>query len=121
VVISEKTKAAINQIVRGILFEPNKSIIKNESYDDLDKLSLILNENVLARLTIEGHTDNLGSSEKNLTLSQLRAEAVYNYLVSKGADKSKIFAVGYGDTKPIANNKTPQGRTKNRRVELILY
>lgn len=119
--MSTETKTAIKQIVKGILFEPSKAQIKSESFDDLDKLALILKDNKAARLTIEGHTDNLGDAEKNLLLSQQRADAVLNYLADKGIDKSKVFAVGYGDTKPIAPNTTPKGRAKNRRVELVLY
>ena len=119
--MSTETKTAIQQIVKGILFEPNKALIKSESFDDLDKLAQILKENKAARLTIEGHTDNLGDTEKNLLLSQQRADAVLYYLAEKGIDKSKVFAVGYGDTKPIAPNTTTKGRAKNRRVELVLY
>ncbi|MCX6185553.1 MAG: OmpA family protein [Bacteroidetes bacterium] len=119
--MTNETKIAIKQIVKGILFEPSKANIKSESYDDLDKLANILNENKAARLTIEGHTDNLGDTEKNLLLSQQRADAVLNYLIEKGIDKTKVFAVGYGDTKPISPNTTPKGRAKNRRVDLVLY
>jgi outer membrane protein OmpA-like peptidoglycan-associated protein len=119
--MSTETKTVIKQIVKGILFEPSKAQIKSESFDDLDKLALLLKDNKAARLTIEGHTDNLGDTEKNLLLSQQRADAVLNYLANKGIDKSKVFAVGYGDTKPIVPNNTPKGRAKNRRVELVLY
>jgi outer membrane protein OmpA-like peptidoglycan-associated protein len=116
-----ETKTAIKQILIGILFETGKAQIKAESFDDLDKLSQILKDNKAARLTIEGHTDNLGDPEKNLLLSQQRADAVLAYLIEKGIDKSKVFAVGYGDSKPIASNTNAKGRAKNRRVELVLY
>ncbi|HNQ00543.1 MAG TPA: OmpA family protein, partial [Bacteroidia bacterium] len=71
-----------------------------------------------AKLSVEGHTDNTGNPEKNVTLSQKRCESVKNYLVSKGIDANRLTATGYGDTRPIADNKTADGRAKNRRVEL---
>ena len=69
------------------------------------------------KLNIDGHTDNVGSPEKNITLSQSRAEIVKNYLTTKSVDGSKLTTTGFGQTKPIADNKTAEGRAKNRRVE----
>jgi len=70
---------------------------------------------------VEGHTDNVGDDASNFTLSQKRSEAVREYVISKGIDESRISARGYGETKPIADNKTPEGRALNRRVEVKLY
>jgi outer membrane protein OmpA-like peptidoglycan-associated protein len=76
-----------------------------------------MNDNPSYLLGIEGHTDNTGDKTKNLTLSQKRADAVKNYLVKKGIDASRLTAKGFGDTVPVADNKTADGRAKNRRVE----
>ena len=71
------------------------------------------------KLTIEGHTDNVGNPAANRTLSEQRAAAVKTYLVSKGIDAARIETAGLGDTKPDAPNTTPEGRQQNRRVELV--
>ena len=72
-------------------------------------------------LKLGGHTDGVGSENANMKLSKDRAEAIKVYLVSQGANGSKIEAVGYGETQPIASNKTDAGRQQNRRVEFTLY
>jgi outer membrane protein OmpA-like peptidoglycan-associated protein len=69
------------------------------------------------RVSIEGHTDNVGKESTNLRLSQKRAEAVRDYLVSKGISPTRLEAVGYGPTKPLMSNKTKRGKAKNRRTE----
>jgi OOP family OmpA-OmpF porin len=68
------------------------------------------------KITIEGHTDNVGGKADNQKLSQARADTVKNAIVAAGVDASRLSAVGYGDTKPIADNKTDEGRAQNRRV-----
>jgi outer membrane protein OmpA-like peptidoglycan-associated protein len=77
----------------------------------------VLKEHTSVRLQIEGHTDNAGPAEQNRTLSQQRADAVRQYMIDKGIDGSRLTAVGFGPDKPVADNKTPDGRAKNRRVE----
>jgi outer membrane protein OmpA-like peptidoglycan-associated protein len=74
-------------------------------------------ENPAYLLDINGHTDNVGDSNKNKTLSQNRANAVMNYLVSKGVASNRLKATGFGDTMPVGDNKTTAGKAKNRRVE----
>ena len=70
---------------------------------------------------IEGHTDNVGTPEHNMDLSQRRAESVVNYLVEKfGIDRSRLTAKGYGETRPVADNSTDEGKQKNRRIEAII-
>ena len=72
------------------------------------------------RIRIEGHTDDVGGHKKNQELSQLRAEAVRNYLIKKGIEPDRLQAIGYGDTRPLDNRKTNEARAKNRRVEFII-
>lgn len=102
---------------KGINFETGKTIITKDSYKNLDILVEMLTLYKEAFVDIEGHTDNVGKSEANKKLSQGRADAVKAYLVSKGIDESRLTAIGYGDEKPVADNKTAAGKAKNRRVD----
>ncbi|HEV7620647.1 MAG TPA: OmpA family protein, partial [Flavisolibacter sp.] len=108
----------ITQIASKIFFETNSDKLKVASLVQLDELAVILNRYPEAKLIIEGHTDDVGTDEYNITLSQKRTESVKKYLVSKGISESRLTAIGYGESKPIADNKTSIGRAKNRRVEL---
>lgn len=108
----------ITLIAGKIYFETNSDKLKLISYSNLDDLVQILNRYPGVNLTIEGHTDDVGNDAYNQTLSQKRTESVKSYLESKGISGSRLTAVGYGKTRPIASNKTAQGRAKNRRVEL---
>ena len=76
--------------------------------------------NPTLRLSVEGHSDNMGKPASNLSLSQKRAEAVKNYLAQNGIDANRLEAKGFGQEKPVADNSTPEGRAANRRVELKL-
>jgi outer membrane protein OmpA-like peptidoglycan-associated protein len=69
---------------------------------------------------VEGHTDNVGTADFNQKLSEQRAKAVMQYLVERGIDANRLQSVGYGFTKPVADNKTDEGKAKNRRVELVI-
>ena len=71
------------------------------------------------KMTIEGHTDNTGTDKINKPLSQKRAETILNALVAKGISKDRLTAIGYGSAKPVADNKTKEGKANNRRVELV--
>ncbi len=112
-----KKKIVIKQ---KIYFQTGKAIIRPESFPVLDEIVQVLKDNPWIRLRIEGHTDSVGSAAYNLRLSQKRANAVRNYLISKGIDPSRLEAVGYGESRPIAPNTTPEGRAKNRRVEFVI-
>ncbi|HOV83490.1 MAG TPA: DUF5723 family protein [Paludibacteraceae bacterium] len=103
-----------------IQFESGKATLKPSSYPVLDQIAKILIENPTYKIEVQGHTDNVGKPEKNLELSEKRALAVKEYLVSKGVEESRISTKGYGDTVPIASNSTATGRAQNRRVELII-
>ncbi len=90
-------------------------------FPPLNDVSAILKEDTSLKLDIEGNTDNTGAENANLLLSQKRAKAVFEYLTTKGGvDGSRLTAEGYGSTKPVADNKTAEGRNLNRRVELKL-
>lgn len=107
-------------ILNNIFFETGKSTLLPESYPELDKIFDFLNEGTVSLIEISGHTDSEGSDATNEKLSQSRAQAVVDYLVSKGIDASRLKAVGYGESKPIDTNKTAEGRSKNRRVEFLV-
>jgi outer membrane protein OmpA-like peptidoglycan-associated protein len=106
-------------VLKNIFFETNSSKLKSESFNELDKLVLQLQKSPML-IEIDGHTDNIGDDAANKLLSEERASAVKKYLVSKGIDKSRIYCKGFGESKPIADNKTEEGRMKNRRVELVI-
>ncbi len=104
--------------VLDILFDTNKSNIKPEYYDELKKVGDFLTEFPKAKGTIEGHTDSVGGKAFNQKLSQRRAESVRDYVIKNfGIAPERINAKGYGLTKPVASNKTKEGKAKNRRIE----
>jgi outer membrane protein OmpA-like peptidoglycan-associated protein len=99
-------------------FETGKAVIIETSFESLDKMVELLIHKKEYKFHLAGHTDDVGKREANQQLSQERAEAVKNYLVSKGIEADRIITVAFGATKPIATNKTEEGRKKNRRVEM---
>ena len=105
-------------VLRNIFFEFSKFELKMESQVELDQVVKLLNDNPTVRIQIEGHTDNIGTAADNLKLSENRAKAVVNYLVSKGISASRLIAKGFGAGKPVAANTTEEGRAQNRRTEL---
>ena len=105
---------------KNILFETSSAKLKATSNKSLNEVAKILTDNADLMLDIEGHTDNSGVAEKNKTLSESRANAVLTYLKTKGIAENRMTATGFGQEQPVADNKTPAGRTKNRRVELKL-
>ncbi|MBM4128497.1 MAG: hypothetical protein FJ243_00070 [Nitrospira sp.] len=104
-----------------IYFDFDKSNIKKEGEVELKKVIEFVKKNPGAKISIEGHTDSIGTDEYNQGLSERRANAAKNYLVKSGIDKGKMKTVGYGESKPVADNKTKQGRAKNRRAEITVY
>ena len=113
-----KIKTGEISILRHVFFEIGNANLSPESFDELDKLMLMMEQNSKIRLEIGGHTDNIGSHDINVQLSQRRAGTVKNYLTSKGIESRRITAVGYGETKPIVSNDDETGgREVNRRVE----
>jgi OmpA-OmpF porin, OOP family len=105
-------------VLEGVNFETNKAVLTPDSLGVLDRVAASLHDWPDVRVEIGGHTDSQGSASYNLKLSEKRAQAVKDYLVGKGIDASRMTVKGYGMKKPIADNKTKEGRAKNRRVEL---
>ncbi|MFQ5453029.1 MAG: OmpA family protein, partial [Candidatus Zixiibacteriota bacterium] len=107
-------------ITHGILFDPGSFTIKAESFKTLKDIGRLFEDDPGLRLSIEGHTDRDGSDENNMTLSQKRANSVRDYLMSKySISANQLEAKGWGETKPIDGNDSPEGKANNRRVELI--
>ncbi len=102
-----------------INFETGKADIKPESQTIVDQIAEMLKVNASLNVSIEGHTDNVGSAASNKTLSENRAKSVMNAILGKGIDKSRLSAKGWGQEKPVGDNKTEDGRARNRRVEIV--
>lgn len=103
---------------KNIQFETNSFELKSVSDIELDKLVQLFSDNPTLKIEISGHTDNVGKPAENLTLSNNRAKSVVKYLISKNVAAARLVAKGYGETKPVADNSTEEGRAKNRRTEL---
>jgi outer membrane protein OmpA-like peptidoglycan-associated protein len=117
----ELVKEGMSITLKGIYFDVGKATIRAESREALAGAAKILTENPTIRVEIQGHTDNTGSDELNLTLSDKRAWSVVNYLVeNSGIERGRLTAKGYGKTRPVASNDTPEGRQQNRRVEFVI-
>jgi len=107
-------------ILEDCNFETGKADLKEESYKVIDELVAYLNRKDDERIELGGHTDNVGNAKSNQILSEARANTVRAYLLMKGIDPSRVTAKGYGLTKPIASNKTVDGRAQNRRTEVTI-
>jgi outer membrane protein OmpA-like peptidoglycan-associated protein len=105
-------------VLKNVFFDNNQYELKPESRAELDVVVRLMNSNPGLRIEIGGHTDNVGKPADNLTLSNNRAKAVISYLVSKNISPQRLSSKGYGETKPVADNKTEEGRAQNRRTEL---
>jgi OmpA-OmpF porin, OOP family len=102
----------------NVHFDSGKSSIKSSSYDELKELVEFLNLKPEIKIEIGGHTDNVGETITNQTLSQARANSVMNYLIKQGVSAQRIIAKGYGETIPVADNSTDKGKRLNRRTEV---
>jgi len=113
----KKVEEILSDVFENLNFNIGKAEIKKESLPYLDKLADTLIKAKNWTLDIEGHTDNVGTDEYNIKLSQNRADAVKNYLVSKGVLAETITAKGFGEEKPLTDNNSQINKEKNRRVE----
>ena len=112
--------AAGSVALYGILFDTNSATVKPESMSTLDEIAKLLKGQPGLRLLVVGHTDNIGTFELNMDLSQRRAASVVQTLTSKfGADPKRLTPVGVSFASPVASNKTDEGKAKNRRVQLV--
>jgi outer membrane protein OmpA-like peptidoglycan-associated protein len=119
--------ARITKEVRGtivsladILFDFDKVTLKRENEFNLVRLATVLNQFPEMKITVEGHTDNIGTENYNLNLSKQRARAVHDFLVSQGVSPERMTIEGYGFSRPVADNSTEKGRQRNRRVDLVI-
>lgn len=120
-VTQDPTTGNINLIMPGnVTFAYNDTTINPSFYQSLNQLAATMNQYNETSIVVVGHTDSDGSDSYNLDLSQRRAAAVKNYLVAQGVQGYRIQTMGYGESRPVANNATAEGRAQNRRVELTI-
>lgn len=120
VIVTEEDKRVVAEAIKNLEFDFGKATIRSTSYASLNRVADLLKSKDFS-LKLAGHTDNVGSDAANLKLSKDRAESVKSYLVSQGANASRVEATGYGESQPISSNNTASGRQNNRRVEFTLY
>lgn len=118
--ITKEVIEKINFAAKNVFFATGSYKLLPKSFKSLDEVANIMKADDLLQIQIDGHTDAQGDDAKNMTLSENRAKAVKDYLVSKGVPASRTNSAGYGETKPVADNKTAAGRAKNRRVEMTV-
>lgn len=113
-----KLKASIS--LENVQFKTGTAVLSGDSRATLDKVAKTLKDNEHLSFVVAGHTDRMGNYDRNMALSKARAKSVREYLISKGVASGRLTAVGHGSDKPVASNDTRQGRSQNRRVELLL-
>ena len=118
--VQRQGESILMNLPEGVSFDVGSAVIKPQFYGALDRVADTLRQYDRTSIEVAGHTDSTGSMEMNQRLSENRANAVRSYLISRGVSASRIYAVGYGKTRPIADNSTAAGRAQNRRVEIIL-
>lgn len=119
-VYMERIATGSNLTLKNIFFDTNMATLLPQSITELDILLALLKENPKLSMEIQGHTDNTGNDVQNMALSQARAQAVYRYLIDKDIEAGRLTFKGYGKSKPVGSNATPEGRRKNRRTSFVI-
>ena len=118
---SVKLVAGGIELLDRVYFKTDRARVRHRSHAMLREVAGVLNNHPeILRVRVEGHTDSRGDDESNIRLSQRRAEAVVAFLIKSGVDAERLEAVGFGELRPIASNDTNEGRSTNRRVELVI-
>ena len=115
----QRTERGLVLTLSDVLFDTGGATLQPGAYGPLDRLATVLKEQSDRKVLIEGHTDNVGSDQNNLGLSERRAQSVLASLTQRGVDRNQVSAVGKGENFPVASNDSAAGRQSNRRVELI--
>jgi len=119
--VKQESRGMVITLSGNVLFETNKSKLFPQAEVKLNEVAKALTQqDPDSKIVVEGHADSQGDDQHNLELSQARAEAVREYLIARGIAEDRIIAKGYGETRPIADNKSPEGRANNRRVEIVV-
>jgi outer membrane protein OmpA-like peptidoglycan-associated protein len=118
--VKEEARGVVITLNGSVLFATGQSILLPIAEDRLDQVARALADDPGAAIVVEGHTDSTGLAAANEDLSRRRAEAVRDYLIAHGVDRERIRAVGLASSRPIADNRTPEGRANNRRVEIVV-
>lgn len=119
--VKQESRGMVITLSGNVLFETNKSKLFPGAQQRLDEVARALSQQASdSPIIVEGHADSQGNDDHNLVLSQARAESVRDYLISRGLDANRVVAKGYGETRPIADNGSPEGRANNRRVEIVV-
>lgn len=118
--VTEEARGLVINLSSGTVFASGQSVILPAANNKLDQVAELMKKQPERKATVEGHTDADGSDAFNLMLSQQRADAVRIYLIARGVDSSRISAIGLGESRPVADNRTSEGKANNRRVEIVL-
>jgi OOP family OmpA-OmpF porin len=118
--VKKEVRQKVDLAAKGVYFKTNSAVLDSSSFQNLDEIINIMKSQEAFIIDIEGHTDNKGNPDKNLVLSQKRADACKAYFIQNGVREGRIESIGYGDLNPIADNATEEGRALNRRTEFKL-
>jgi outer membrane protein OmpA-like peptidoglycan-associated protein len=118
--VKQETRGTVITLPGNVLFASGKSMLLPGAQSALNQVADALKDQSDTKILVEGHTDSTGSQQTNTELSKARAEAVASYLTSRGVPKEQVTSEGYGPSRPVADNSTPEGRANNRRVEIVV-